>query len=58
MMSDHEVLSRARNELADALKCLLKARIMTELDFRAARARAAAAIACLDDLIRQSNRRD
>lgn len=55
MMSDHETLSRARNELADALKCLLKAEIMTEADFRAARSRAVAAVECLDDLLRQSN---
>lgn len=56
MMSDHETLSRARNELADALKHLLKAEIMTAVDFREARNRAAAAVDCLDDLLRQPNR--
>ena len=56
MMSDHETLSRARNELADALKHLLKAEIMTADDFREARNRAAAAVDCLDDLLRQPDR--
>ena len=56
MMDDHETLSRARNELADALKCLLKAEIMTDEDFRKARGHAAWAIEHLDDLLRQPNR--
>jgi hypothetical protein len=56
MMSDHETLSRVRNELADALKCLLKAEIMTDTDFRSAHYHASFAIECLDVLLRQSNR--
>lgn len=55
MMSDHETLSRARNELADALKHLLKAGIMTAADFRKARNHARSAMDRLDDLLRQPN---
>lgn len=56
MMSDHETLSRARNKLVDALKILLKPEIMTVVDFGEARGHATAAIACLDDLLRQPHR--
>ncbi len=50
MMDDHETLSRARNLLADALKALLKAEIMTTDDFRRARDQAIAAARELNDL--------
>lgn len=52
MMSDHETLSQARNELADALKCLLKAEIMGPLDFQKSRQAALTAVDCLDHLLR------
>lgn len=56
MMSDHETLSAARNELSDALKRLLKPGIMTAEDFREAHGHAAEAMALLDDLLRQPDR--
>ena len=49
---DHFVISAARNHLADALKALLKAEIMTEADFLASRVSAQAAIRQLNDLLR------
>lgn len=52
MMDDHFIICRARNELADALKVLLNANIMTSVDFRESRAHAMAAIGALDDLLR------
>lgn len=55
MMDDHFILSAARNHLADALKALLVADIMTERDFRAARWSAREAIEKLDVLLRESN---
>lgn len=56
MMDDHYIICRARNDLADALKVLLKADIMTATDFQASRDHAATAIEALDDLLRQSDR--
>jgi hypothetical protein len=56
MMDDHFVISQARNDLADALKALLNAEIMTEADFRKSRESALAAVGALDDLLRQSHR--
>lgn len=53
MMDDHEILSRARNDLADALKVLLQAGIMTRVDFQSARERALAAVGALDELLAQ-----
>lgn len=55
MMEDHFVISSARNSLADALKALLKAEIMTEVDFRASRDHAVDAIEQLNALLRQPN---
>lgn len=51
MMADHELLCEARNGLADALKALLKAEIMTSEDFRAARVHALVAIGALERLL-------
>ena len=56
MMDDHELLSAARNDLADALKCLLKAEIMDGADFHAAWSFAVKATAKLDALLRQPYR--
>jgi len=56
MMDDHFIISRARNHLADALKALLEAEIMTADDFVKARADALSAVAELDDLLRVENR--
>jgi hypothetical protein len=56
MMDDHFILSAARNHLADALKALLNADIMTEADFRAARRSAREAIEKLDVLLREPHR--
>lgn len=56
MMKDHFILSAARNHLADALKALLVADMMTEKDFRAARWSAREAIEKLDVLLRESHR--
>jgi len=53
MMDDHAILSQARNDLADALKCLLKAEIMTADDFRKSREYATSALRSLDDLLQQ-----
>jgi hypothetical protein len=58
MMDDHFTISAARNHLADALRALLVADIMTESDFRAARWSAREAIEKLDDLLRQPNRHE
>lgn len=52
MMEDHFIICRARNDLADALKILLQADIMTADDFRKSREYAMAAIGALDDLLR------
>jgi hypothetical protein len=56
MMDDHETLSSARNYLADALKELLKAEIMTAEDFYRSLTLASLAIEQLNDLLRQPNR--
>lgn len=56
MMDDHFVISRARNELADALKVLLKAEIMNADDFRRSREHAALALEALDELLCLPNR--
>jgi hypothetical protein len=50
-MDDHETLSAARNELADALKELLKPGIMGASDFRASRQHTLAALALQDRLL-------
>jgi hypothetical protein len=55
MMDDHYTISKARNHLADALKVLLKAEIMTADDFSRSRQAAQAAVGELDDLLRQSH---
>jgi hypothetical protein len=52
MMEDHFIICSARNALADALKALLKADIMTASDFSQSRAHAMSAISSLDDLLR------
>ena len=51
MMEDHELLSAARNELADALKVLLKPEIMTVADFRESLKHTIAALNATIDLI-------
>lgn len=51
MMDDHEILSLARNELADALKALLKPEIMTIADFRESLNHTIAAMNATIDLI-------
>lgn len=56
MMDDHEQLSAARNELADALKVLLNPAIMTAADFLRSRDHAAGAVRQLNDLLRQPHR--
>ena len=56
MMDDHAALSRARNDLADALKVLLNADIMGASDFARSRDLAASAVRELNDLLRQSHR--
>jgi hypothetical protein len=56
MMDDHYVICNARNYLSDALKCLLKADIMTAEDFAASRQAAVAAVDELDVLLRQPHR--
>jgi hypothetical protein len=56
MLDDHYIISAARNDLADALKALLKAEIMTEADFSASRDAAMAAVGKLNDLLRQPHR--
>lgn len=53
MREDHEVLCRARQQLAEALCVLLKAEIMDATDFGESRFYAMAAIEALDDLLRQ-----
>ena len=56
MMDDHGLLSRARNELADALKVLLNPDIMTAADFRQSLAHATAATDALIELLQRPNR--
>lgn len=56
MMDDHFIISRARNELADALKVLLNAGIMGVEDFSKSRDHAVAALEALDDLLRVADR--
>jgi hypothetical protein len=56
MLDDHYIISAARNDLADALKALLKAEIMTVEDFASSRDAAMAAVAKLNDLLRQPHR--
>jgi len=56
MESDHYVLSRARNSLADALKTLLKAELMDAGDFRMAHFFTSAALEDLDALLCQPHR--
>lgn len=56
MMEDHELLSSARNSLADALKALLKTEIMTAADFQRSRNHVHNAARALDYLLRQSHR--
>jgi hypothetical protein len=51
MLEDHEVICRARNYLSDALKALLKAKIMTAEDFNMSRKAAIAAVRELDSLV-------
>ncbi len=51
MMEDHETLSRARNDLADALKALLRAEIMDAADFQKARDLALSAVGSLNQLL-------
>lgn len=51
MMEDHEILSRVRNELADALKALLRAEIMDAFDFTYARDKALDAVDSLNQLL-------
>lgn len=55
MMDDHYIISAARNHLADALKALLNAGIMTAADFAASRDAARAAIGELDVLLREQD---
>lgn len=52
MLEDHGLLSSARNELADALKALLKAEIMTRADFERSREHVTTALRMIDDLLR------
>jgi hypothetical protein len=54
MLDDHYVICKARNYLADALKALLKADIMTNEDFKLSREAASAAVMELDYLIRKA----
>jgi hypothetical protein len=54
MMDDHEIICRARNALADALKLLLNADIMGESDFEGSRNHAIAAVEALDELLRDA----
>lgn len=56
MMDDHEILSRARNHLADALKALLRAEIMGRDDFLLSRAHTAYAYESLNALLRLADR--
>lgn len=56
MMEDHFVLSAARNHLADALKSLLKAEIMTSADFNQSRDSALAAVRQLNALLCEPHR--
>ncbi len=56
MMEDHELLSAARNDLADALKVLLNPGIMGEADFVRSLHYALSAVRRLNDLLRQPNR--
>lgn len=51
MMDDHATLSRARNELADAMKALLREDIMTTVDFRSALERTVAALDAIAELL-------
>jgi hypothetical protein len=50
-MDDHGARSLVRNELADALKCLLQPGIMTQADFRESRGHVVTAFRVLDGLI-------
>ena len=56
MFADHELLCRARNELADALKALLRPDIMDAIDFRQSLDHATAATDALIELLQQPNR--
>lgn len=56
VMEDHEVLCRARQQLAEALCVLLKAGIMDATDFGESRYYAMAAIEALDDLLCRPHR--
>jgi hypothetical protein len=53
MLDDHAVLSQARNDLADALKVLLKPAIMGEADFRQSLKHSLAAVNALVELLCQ-----
>jgi hypothetical protein len=55
MMDDHLLLSNVRNELADALKELLKHQIMFREDFAGSREHVLKALRGLDDLLRQQD---
>lgn len=56
MLDDHALLCHARNELADALKELLKPEIMKSTDFRKSLTHATAATDAIIALLQQSDR--
>lgn len=58
MMDDHFIISEARNQLADALKALLRADIMTDADFQRSQRHTKAALSALDKLVKPSGWQD